>query len=396
MKYDVKRKICVVTGSRAEYGHLYWIIKEIFDDPSLKLQLVVTGMHLMTEFGSTIKEIRKDKIPIAGKVRMLIQSDTEKAVTVSIGTGIIGFSKIYEQLKPDVIVVLGDRFEIFSSVAAAVPFRIPIAHIHGGEITLGAMDEQFRHAITKMSHIHFPATKEYAKRIIQMGEAPENVFCCGTPGLDNIYKLNLLNRSHLLKELGLNTDKQLGVMTYHPVTLEKNMAKIQIKEILNAIDVFDDIYWIFTMPNADTERSEIIKAINFYIHKNPSRGKLFSSLGQLKYLSLLKHSVVMVGNSSSGIIEAPSFKLPVVNIGERQKGRIKAKNVINVVKVIKTEIAEAIKKVCSEKFRSTLKSMKNPYGNGNASAKIVRIFKTISLDDKVKKKFYDLGKVING
>src|SRR3972149_962186 len=259
------RRIAIVTGARAEYGLLYWIIKGIHDDSQLELQLIVTGMHLSTEFGLTVREIEKDGFPIAERVEMILSSDTETAIATSMGLGMIGFAKAYERLKPDILVVLGDRFEILSAVAAAVPFRIPIAHIHGGEATEGAIDDSFRHAITKLSYLHFPATEQYRKRIIQMGENPENVFCFGSPGLDNIYKLSLLDHEKLYKELEIVSDKKIGLLTYHPVTLEKDTAESQMSEIFKALWEFKDIYWIFTLPNADTGGRIIIRMINEFI-----------------------------------------------------------------------------------------------------------------------------------
>lgn len=384
------RKIAVVTGTRAEYGHLYWIIKGIHDDPDLELQLIVTGMHLSPEFGLTVKEIERDGFPIAEKVEMLLSSDTETAIAISMGLGMIGFANAYSRLGSDIIVVLGDRFELLSAVASAVPFRIPVAHIHGGEITEGAIDNLFRHAITKMSHIHFPATKEYTDRIIQMGEQPETVFCFGAPGLDNIYKLKLLDKQQLKNELGLPGEKAWGVVTYHPVTLEKDSAKIQIEELLNALVEFSEIYWVFTLPNADTENRIIIESIKDYVQKKPQRFVLFSSLGQLKYLSLLKSAIVMVGNSSSGVIEAPSFELPVVNISDRQKGRVRVKNVIDVPVCEKNRIVTAINAAISKEFRDSLKELENPHGKGNASERILNLLKTITLGEKIiKKTFYD-------
>ena len=384
------RKIAVITGTRAEYGLLYWIIKGIHEDPKLKLQLIVTGMHLSPEFGLTVREIEKDGFPIAEKIEMLLSSDTEASIATSMGVGMIGFAKAYERLRPDILLALGDRFEILAAVSAAVPFRIPVAHIHGGEVTEGAMDELFRHAITKMSHIHFPAIKIYADRIIQMGEQPGNVFCFGAPGLDNLYKMKLLNRIQLAKSLGLPAGMPWGVVTYHPATLEKDSAGIQIKAILSALDRFPEICWIFTLPNADMESRVIIKAIEKYVKKNSVRAFLFNSLGQLRYLSLMKNSVVMVGNSSSGIIEAPSFKLPVVNIGDRQKGRIRARNIIDLPSGSGDKIEADINKALSEKFRKSLSNLKNPYGGGNVSKKIVDVIKRIPLRDNLKKHFYDL------
>ena len=386
------RKIAVITGTRAEYGLLYWIIKGIHEDPELELQLIVTGMHLSPDFGLTVTEIEKDRIPIADKVEMLLASDTETAISASMGLGMIGFAKAYERLKPDMLVVLGDRFEILSAVAAAVPFRIPIVHIHGGEATEGLIDEQIRHAITKMSHIHFTATETYRNRVIQMGEDPANVFCFGAPGLDNVYKLKLLNREKLRDQLGFPTDRNIGVVTFHPVTLEKDSAELQMGELLKALEGVSDVYWIFTLPNADTGGRIIIKKIEDFTGRNPDIGKAFTSLGQLRYLSLLKCSSLMVGNSSSGLTEAASFELPVVNIGDRQRGRVQGKNVIDVSECKYQAIKNAISKAKTPAFKNSLRGMKNPYGEGSASKKIVDKIKRIKLGEElIKKRFYEIG-----
>lgn len=385
------RKIAVVTGTRAEYGHLYWIIKGIHDDPELELQLIVTGMHLSTEFGLTVKEIEKDAFPIAERVEMLLSSDTETAIATSMGLGMIGFAKAYERLTPDILVVLGDRFEILSAVAAAVPFRIPVAHIHGGESTEGLIDEPIRHAITKISHLHFTATEKYRERVIQMGESPENVFCFGTPGLDNIYNLELMSKEKLADELGIPSNKKIGVLTYHPVTLEFNTAGIQITELLEAVNSVDELYWVFTLPNADTGGRIIIKKLNAFVLDFPDRGKTFTSLGQLRYLSLLKHASLMVGNSSSGLSEAPSFKLPVVNIGDRQRGRVRGRNVIDVPECKKEDILNALHLALSPEFKKSLLGMRNPYGEGRASEQVVKKLKTVELDiNLIKKRFHDV------
>lgn len=385
------RKIAIVTGTRAEYGLLYWIIKGIHEDPGLQLQLIVTGMHLMPEFGMTVNVIEENGFPVAEKVEMPLSSDTEEAIATSMGIGMVGFAKAYEKLRPDILLVLGDRFEILSAVSAAVPFRIPVAHIHGGETTEGAMDELFRHAITKMSHIHFPTTKEYADRIIQMGENPKNVFCYGAPGLDNISRLDLYEKEELANELQIPPDKELGIVTFHPVTLENNTAEAQIEELLLALKDITDIYWIFTMPNADTGGKVIMQRIADFLSNDPEAGRSFSSLGQMRYLSLLKHAVVMVGNSSSGLIEAPSFELPVVNIGDRQKGRVRAKNVIDVLICKRERIAAAVKNAISGGFRDAMKGLENPHGDVGVSEKIVEKCKAIHLGSNlIKKRFHNI------
>ncbi len=384
------RKVAVVTGARSDYGLLYWIIKDIHDDPKLQLQLIVTGMHLSPEFGLTVNAIKNDGFPIAEKVDMLLSSNTVESISVSMGIGMIGFAKAFQRLRPDIIVVLGDRFEIFSAVAAAVPFNVPIAHIHGGEGTEGTMDELYRHAITKMSHLHFTAAAEYKKRVIQMGEKPENVYCFGAPGLDNIIRLPLLTKNDLIKELALPANMPIGIMTYHPSTHEKVSVKTQMKEILGALERFPEIFWVLTYPNADTGGKEIVEAMKKYQKRNVNKAKIFVSLGQIKYLSVLKYADIMVGNSSSGIIEAPAFELPVVNIGDRQRGRIKAKNVINISECKKERIVSAIKKGLSLRFRDSLKGMKNPYGDEPTSNRIVQMLKTLQINNELlKKHFYE-------
>ena len=385
-----KRKIGIVTGSRAEYGLLYWIIKKVRDDSDLELQLIVTGMHLSPEFGLTVKEIEKDGFPIAEKVDMLVSSDTEEAISASMGKGMIGFAKVYSSLKPDIVVVLGDRFEIHAAVSAAVPFRIPVAHIHGGESTEGAFDEQLRHAITKMSHIHFASTEQYRRRIIQMGEKPDSVFCFGSPAIDNILKISLMTRPELSATLNVPEEKNLGIFTYHPVTLECDTGESQIIELLEVIEEIDGVYWIFTSSNADTRGRMIMRRIKEFVKRFPEKTKLHTSLGQRGYLSLLKHASLMVGNSSSGLIEAPSFGVPVINIGDRQKGRIRAANVIDIGYFKKERFLKAVEKAFSHEFKEKMNDIKNPYGNETSSEKIVETLKNIELDKGlIKKEFYE-------
>jgi UDP-N-acetylglucosamine 2-epimerase (non-hydrolysing)/GDP/UDP-N,N'-diacetylbacillosamine 2-epimerase (hydrolysing) len=385
-----KRKIAVVTGTRAEYGLLYWIIKGIHEDPGLELQLIVTGMHLSTEFGYTVKDIDKDGFPIADRIEMLLSSDTKVSTSISMGIGLAGFAKAYERLKPDIILVLGDRFEIFSAVSAAVPLRIPVAHIHGGEATEGVMDEQFRHAITKMSAIHFPAAQRYADRIIQMGEKPGMVYCFGAPGLDNIYKLKLMNRKILVSDLDLPEKTKIGVVTFHPETIDNFPVESQTQELLKALSELEGIFWVITMSNADPGGRTIQALMEKFVPENAGKVKLFASLGQLRYLSLLKHADLMVGNSSSGIIEAPSFKLPVVNIGDRQAGRIRSENIIDVPLCRKRDIVKAISRAISDSFRTSLKSLESPYGKGDAGKKIVKVLKAVDLSGILKKEFYEI------
>ncbi len=385
----MKRRVAVVTGTRAEYGLLYWIIKGIYEDSSLELQLIATGMHLSPEFGFTVKEIEEDGFPIAERVEMILSSDTEHSIAASMGIGVMGFGKAYERLRPDMLVLLGDRFEVLSAAIAAVPFRIPVAHIHGGESTESLIDEQIRHAVTKLSHLHFTSTEAYGKRVVQMGEDPENVICSGAPGLDNIRKLRLMERRELERRLGVPKGRGIGVLTYHPVTLDEDPSG-GLKEVLKTVsDLNDGLFWVMTFPNADTGGRAICEELLRFEERRPETARCFHSLGRVQYISLLKAASVMLGNSSSGIIEAPSFGLPVVNVGGRQDGRIRAKNVIDV-KPRSGEISMALKKALSPEFRASLDGLESPYGNGGASGRIVRAIKEARTERLLKKRFRDL------
>jgi len=387
-KSESKRKICVVTGTRAEYGLLYWLMKEIQQDPELELQLVVTGMHLSPEFGLTWKQIEEDGFFINEKVEMLLSSDTPSGVAKSTGLGIIGFADSFARLCPDILVLLGDRFETIAAATAAHISQIPIAHIHGGETTEGAIDEAFRHAITKMSQLHFVAAEPYRKRVIQMGEKPETVFLVGAPGLDHLEHLSFLNRQELEKDLDLSLDPPLFLVTYHPVTLEGDPS-VPFNELLNALETFPEAKIVFTFPNADTRGRVLIKMIEEFVSKNTHRAKAFSSLGQQRYLSLMKICDVVIGNSSSGLAEAPSFGVPTINIGNRQKGRLKATSVIDCPEQ-KENIVNAIKEALSPEFKQFASKAENPYGFGGASKKIKEVLKAIALDGLLEKSFFDI------
>jgi len=387
---QARRKICVVTGSRAEYGLLYWLMKEIQDDSALELQVIVTGMHLSPEFGLTWKQVEQDGFIIHRKVEMLLSSDTPVGISKSIGLGVIGFADALECLQPDVLVVLGDRFEIFAACQATMTHRIPIAHIHGGEITEGAVDDAIRHAITKMSHLHFTATESYRQRVIQLGEQPQRVFNAGAPGLDNIFRLQLLDKPQLEQAIGFKLGKRNLLVTFHPVTLENATAASQFGNLLKALDCFDDSHIIFTQPNADADGRVIIDMIEQYRQRFPERIASFVSLGSLRYLSALKYMDAVVGNSSSGLIEAPAFKIGTINVGDRQKGRLCADSVIHCEPEVDA-IVQAFNRLFSEKFQESLKTVENPYGNSGASAKIKELLKSQSLDGLLKKSFYDLG-----
>ena len=383
-----KRKICVVTGTRAEYGLLYWLMKEIEADKELQLQLIVTGMHLSPEFGLTYKEIEKE-FKIDKKIEMLLSSDTSIGISKSMGLAQISFAEAYEELKSNIVVVLGDRYEIFSATSAAMIARIPIAHLHGGETTEGAFDESIRHSITKMSHLHFTATQEYKNRVIQLGEHPSKVFNVGGMGIENIKRLKLLNKEEFEKSIEFKLNKKNILVTFHPVTLENSTAKEQFQELLDAIDELEDTNIIFTKANSDTNGRIINQMIDEYVAKNYHKSIGFISLGQQRYLSALQYVDAVVGNSSSGLLEAPSFKIGTINIGDRQKGRIKAKSVINS-EVNKTSILKSFSKLYSKAFQDLIEESKNPYGDGIASRKIIEIIKNEDLKNILKKSFYDL------
>ncbi|MDX4028614.1 UDP-N-acetylglucosamine 2-epimerase [Aliarcobacter skirrowii] len=384
----MKRKICVVTGTRAEYGLLYWLLKEIEADKELELQLIVTGMHLSTEFGLTYKEIEKE-FSVNKKIEMLLSSDTSVGISKSMGLAQISFAESYDELKPDIVIVLGDRYEIFSATSAAMIARIPIAHIHGGEKTEGAFDESIRHSITKMSHLHFTATEEYKNRVIQLGEDPSKVFNVGGMGIENIKRLKLLSKDEFEKSIEFKLNIKNILVTFHPVTLENSTAKEQFQQLLDAIDELEETNIIFTKANSDTDGRVINKMIDEYVTKNSNKSIVFTSLGQLRYLSALQYVDAVVGNSSSGLAEAPSFKIGTINIGDRQKGRIKASSVIDC-EPNKDSILNSFEKLYSKKFQETLKTTINPYGNGCVSKKIVEILKNVNLENILKKSFYDL------
>ena len=389
----MKRKICVVTGTRAEYGILYWLMKEIEAAHDLDLQLVVTGMHLSPEFGLTWRQIEADGFRIHRRVEMLLSSDTPVGIAKSTGLGMIGFADAYAELIPDLVVLLGDRFEIFAAAAAAAVARIPVAHLHGGETTEGAFDEPMRHSITKMAHLHFTATEAYRRRVIQLGEQPERVFNVGAPGLDNIEQLQLLSREQLEMSLDFELDERNLLVTFHPVTLEHATAAEQFGELLAVLAERTDIKVIFTKPNADTDGRIIGSMIDDFVAAHPERSKGFTSLGQLRYLSALQHVDATVGNSSSGLIEAPSFRIGTINIGDRQKGRVKARSVIDC-SPDRLSIGKALDRLYSADFQTMLTEIENPYGVAGASRKIVSVLQSFSLDNILKKHFFDMGEAL--
>lgn len=383
------KKVCVVTATRAEYGLLRPLMDNIKKDEDLKLQLVVTGMHLVQEFGYTYREIEKDGYKIDEKIEVLMNSDTKLGMAKTMGLAMISFSEVFTRIEPDIVVILGDRYEMLAIASTAMILNIPIAHIHGGELTEGAIDDAIRHSITKMSYLHFTSTEEYRRRVIQLGESPDRVYNVGALGVESINKLKLLDKKTLEERLDFKFNKKVALFTYHSVTLENTDVDDEIKDILEAIDMIEDLKIIFTKANADSGGKIINKNIEEYVKKHPDKSILIDSMGQLKYLSAMKYVDIVVGNSSSGILETPSFKLPTINIGDRQKGRIHSENILNT-SLDKKEIHEAIKRCLNDEFKILLQNMKNPYGDGNTSEKIVEKLKTFLLikKDNIKKEFF--------
>ena len=382
------RKICVITGTRAEYGLLRWIMQGIKDDPELTLQVIATGMHLSPEFGLTYREIEQDGFMIDRKVEMLTSSDTPVGIAKSMGLGMIGFADALNELKPDLIVVLGDRYEIFAAVSAALVARIPVAHLHGGETTEGAFDEALRHSITKMSHLHFVAADEYRHRVIQLGEQPESVFLVGGLGIDSIKHLKLLERAELEASLDFKLGQKNLLITFHPVTLETATASDQMTELLAALGDLKDTQLIFTLPNADTDGRIMAKLVEQFVAQH-SNAHSYTSLGQLRYLSCIAQVDGVVGNSSSGLLEVPSFRKGTINIGDRQRGRLQAASVINC-EPTRQGISNALGRLYLADFKVSLNQVSNPYGGGGASEKVIKIIKQYKFDGIVKKTFFDL------
>jgi UDP-hydrolysing UDP-N-acetyl-D-glucosamine 2-epimerase len=382
------RKIGVVTVGRSDYGIYLPVLRKITSEPGLELNLFVTGTHLAPAFGMTISQIEADGFVITEQFEMLVDSDTPQAIAQSIGQGVIGFSQAFARNAPDILVVLGDRFEMYAAALAALPFKIMVAHVHGGELTYGAIDDSLRHSMTKLSHLHFVSTEEYARRVEQLGEEPWRVTVSGAPGLDNLNSVELFTAHEIEARYDIRLSPPPLLVTFHPVTLEFEQAEWQIVELLAALEQ-SRLPVLFTMPNADTGNMIIRQKIQDYAHTHSSTWAL-DNLGTAGYFSLMKFAAAMVGNSSSGIIEAPSFGLPVVNIGTRQAGRVRARNVLDVG-YSSREILGGIQHAVSPGFRMSLNDLKNPYGDGHASEKIVQRLAGEPLTQSLlMKKFYDL------
>ncbi|MEC7310059.1 UDP-N-acetylglucosamine 2-epimerase [Vibrio crassostreae] len=384
------RKICVVTATRAEYGLLKCLLEDIQNDSVLELQLISTGSHLSPEFGLTNQQILDDGFVVNKTVEILLSSDTPVGVSKSMGLAQISFSEAFDELKPDIVVILGDRYELIPIVSAANIARIPVAHLSGGELTEGAIDELIRHAVTKLSQLHFTAMDEYSTRVIQMGEQPERVFTVGEVGLDNLLRMQLMSKDEFENSISCKLKERNLLFTYHPETTQ-DIAEVEkdFREILSALDTLEHTLVIFTKANADVGGRLINKMIDKYVAENTEKAIAFTSLGQLRYLSALQYMDAVVGNSSSGIVEAPSFKLATINIGNRQKGRVRANSTIDV-SVNKADLTSALAEVYAPEFMASLKHIVNPYGRGNSSEKVVQTLKTVELSSLKTKQFYDV------
>ncbi len=383
------KKICVVTGTRAEFGLLQWVIEGIDKSPSLRLQLVATGMHLSPEFGLTVDDIAERGFTVDRCVETLLSSDSSVGIAKSIGLGVIGFADAFADLKPDLLLVLGDRFEILAAATAAMAARIPIAHLHGGELTEGVIDEAIRHSITKMSHIHFVSTAEYRDRVIQLGEHPDRVLCVGALGVESISRLDLMSKSEVEESLDFKFGRRNLMVCFHPTTLENKTSEAQFNNLLHALDKLEDTSFIFTKPNADMDGRIIFEQIDEFCAQRP-HAKAFTSLGQLRYLSCIAHMDGVVGNSSSGLLEVPSFKKGTVNVGDRQRGRVRGDSVIDCG-VDEASICAALDRLFSAEFQSALAMTVNPYGVREASQNVISKLEQISFEGLHKKEFYDLS-----
>lgn len=385
------RKICVVTGTRAEYGLLSRLMRMIKDSPETQLQIIATNMHLSPKYGNTYQEIERDGFTIDCKIPIIDVNDKDDAVTTvkSMAKALSGFADAYYELKPDMVVVLGDRYEILAAATAALIERIPIAHIHGGEVTEGAFDDAIRHSITKMSQLHFASTEAYRQRIIQLGEQPDRVFYTGAVGVENVKRLPLMSKEEIEKEIDFKIDENTILVTYHPVTLGNRTAKDDIDDFIAALEERKDLRVIFTMPNSDTGSQFIVDAVNGFVERNKSRAKAFKSLGVMRYLSVMKQVAAVVGNSSSGIVEVPSFGIPTLNIGDRQKGRIQAESTYNCLPD-KDSVLKGLNHVLSKEFRDLASKVRNPYEKDNTAEEIFKVISTYPIEQLNQKHFYDL------
>lgn len=384
------KKIVILTATRAEYGLLKPIMKRLLEDPYYDTRIAVTGMHLSPEFGMTVREIISDNLPVDKKIEIVLSSDTPVALSKSMGLALISFSEYFEECRPDAVMVLGDRYETLAVCCAAMNARIPIFHLYGGETTEGAIDEAIRHSLTKMSYLHFTSTEVYRKRVIQMGEHPNRVFNVGAMGVENALNTPCMSVSELEESIGFTLGEKYAVGTFHPVTLEKATAGKQVEELFAAMDKHKEIRYLFTGANSDTDGRSINQMLENYAKYNDNFC-LVDSLGMRRYLSALKNALFVIGNSSSGLVEAPSFKIPTINIGDRQRGRISGKTVISC-EPEQHAIGEALCKAIDTSFREEIRKTENPYGDGHTSERITEIMKDFFVNDRIdiKKKFFDI------
>ena len=390
----MNRRICIITGTRAEYGLLHRLMREIQEDPGIDLQIIATGMHLSPEFGLTYEQIEEDGFVIDETVEMLLSSDTPVGIAKSMGVGTIGFADALNRLDPNIVVLLGDRFEILAAAQAAMVARIPIAHVGGGEATEGAVDESIRHAVSKMSHYHFVATEIFRKRVIQLGEAPDRVFDVGALGLDYLYRISPLGRDAFEQSIDFQLGDPTFLITYHPATLQSASPVTSLEELLQALGASPKARFIFTKSNADAAGRAINHRIEDFVDAHPDQACVFTSLGQHRYVSALHHVDVVLGNSSSGIIEAPAIPVPTVNVGTRQQGRLRVSSIIDCEEDANA-IAEAIETALSSSFRRKIEDVTSPYGDGRAVPRIRRHLKRIDFNEPIKP-FYDLSEYVDG
>ncbi|MBP5307062.1 MAG: UDP-N-acetylglucosamine 2-epimerase (hydrolyzing) [Paludibacteraceae bacterium] len=387
----MKRKICVVTGTRAEYGLLNRLMRLIMEADDTRLQLIVTNMHLSQRFGNTYKEIEDDGFHIDRRVPIIEENadDSPLETVFSMSRALNGFAKAYDDLQPDLLLLLGDRHEILAAATAALIERIPIAHIHGGEITEGAYDDAVRHAVTKMSHLHFPATETYRKRIIQLGEQPDHVFCVGALGVENLRRLSLPSKEEIEQDIRFTIDDRTVLATYHPVTRGTASAADDIRHFLEALHSRENLRIIFTMPNSDAGNHDIAEAIRSFVQQHPDRSKAFDSLGQKRYFAVMRQTAAVIGNSSSGLLETPSFGIPTLNIGDRQKGRIACESVFNC-SADSSSILQGLDTILAPKFRNLAKQVHNPYEKEGTAQAIFDVIRNFPLDSLSQKHFYDI------
>jgi UDP-hydrolysing UDP-N-acetyl-D-glucosamine 2-epimerase len=382
------RTIAVVTGTRAEYGLLRWLMKEIRATGGLTLRLLVTGAHFSPRFGETWREIEADGFAIGEKIDMQLDGDTPGDIARSMGLALAGFTESFTRRRPDIVVIVGDRYEMLAAAEAAMLARIPIEHIHGGELTEGAIDDAIRHAITKMAHLHFVSCAAYRQRVVQMGEQPERVFDVGALGIDGLMQADIPSLAELERTVGLKLDGGYLLLTFHPVTLDAHAGVVGLRAMLEALDGFSRVPVIVTGVNSDPGHSSIAQILTDYATARNDRVRVIPSLGQLLYFSAMRHSLAVVGNSSSGLIEAPSLGVPTVNIGDRQKGRIRATSVIDCGETF-DEVTAALQKALSPSFRARLRQVRSPYGSGGAARRIAAVLKEHPLVGILHKSFHD-------